>query len=142
MNLIVDASIVVKWLVAEPNFREARRLLTPWIGRHAPDLMLVEVANTLWKKTVRGEIRDPAAYLDELAQLPGFVVLYPDRDLVGRAAEFALALKHPIRDCLYLACAEATGSVVVTADRRFADKAGDGRASVDVRHIGALDLGV
>ena len=45
------------------------------------------------------------------------------------------ALDHPVYDCLYLACAEATSSVLITADHRFAKKAAG--ATVDVWVIGS-----
>ena len=38
-----------------------------------------------------------------------------------RASQFATDINHPIYDCLYLACAEATGSDLVTADNRLAN---------------------
>ena len=45
MKLIVDASIVVKWLFAEAHSHEARQLLAPRIVLDAPDFILTEVAN-------------------------------------------------------------------------------------------------
>ena len=36
MKLTVDASIVVRWFVAEPSSEDARRLLSHRIDRHAP----------------------------------------------------------------------------------------------------------
>ena len=46
----------------------------------------------------------------------------------------AVELDHPVYDCLYLACADATSSVLITADHRFAKKAAE--TSVDVWAIG------
>ena len=72
--------------------------------------------------------------------------LCPDRRsptsgvLVERAARIALELDHPIYDCLYLACAEATDSAVITADRRFADKAVGRPLGIPVHHIAAPDV--
>ncbi len=39
--------------------------------------------------------------------------------LCERAFDIAFTLGHPVYDCLYLACAEASDAVLVTADRRF-----------------------
>ena len=39
--------------------------------------------------------------------------------LVERALDLAVALKHPIYDCLYLALALVRGARVVSTDRRF-----------------------
>ena len=121
MRVTVDASVVVKWFVAEPMCDEARLLLARRIQLHAPDLVLVEFANTIWKKARRKELPDAHPDLEELVALPEIVDLQPDGALIERAARIALEIDHPIYDCLYLACAEATDSTVITADRRFAD---------------------
>ena len=47
MKLTVDASIVVKWFVAEALSKEARLLLAHRLYLHAPDLLLAEFANTM-----------------------------------------------------------------------------------------------
>ena len=39
MKLTVDASIVAKWFLTEPQSEEARRLLAPRIRLHAPDVV-------------------------------------------------------------------------------------------------------
>ena len=140
MRVTVDASIVVKWFVSEPMCDEARLLLARRIHMHAPDFMLVEFANTIWKKARKKEIPDARQYLEELAALPGIVALQPSGALVERAARIALELDHPIYDCLYLACAEATDSAVITADRRFADKALGRPLGIPVHHIAAPDV--
>ena len=140
MNLTVDASIVVKWFVTEPLCEEARLLLTPRVRLHAPEFLLAEFANTIWKKGRRGEIPDPRPYFDEFAGLHETIVLRPGSALIGRAAEIAVEIDHPVYDCLYLACAEATESAVVTADRRLADKAAKRLPNIDALHIGAPDV--
>ncbi|HYF53398.1 MAG TPA: type II toxin-antitoxin system VapC family toxin, partial [Salinarimonas sp.] len=50
-------------------------------------------------------------------------MVVPTADLIGPAWAVAKALDHSIYDCLYLACAEHTNQPLVTADRRFLDKA-------------------
>ena len=134
MKFTVDASIVAKWYVAETHSEDARRLLARRLERYAPDFLLVEFANTVWKKARRGEIADPRPYLGEIPELRQAIDLLPTVDLVERAARLALELDHPVYDCLYLACAEATGSTLITADRKLADKATGG--PLDVRYIG------
>ena len=137
MNLTVDASIVVKWFVEEPLRDEARRLLSHRLGLHAPEILLAEFANTIWKKARTGEIDDPQPYFDELARLRDNVTLHPYGQLVEHAAQIATAIDHPVYDCLYLACAEATASALVTADKRFARKIAEHMPGADVRYIGA-----
>ncbi|MDE0031295.1 MAG: type II toxin-antitoxin system VapC family toxin [Deltaproteobacteria bacterium] len=136
MRLTVDASVVVKWFVPEPAHREARLLLAPRFQLYAPALVLVEFANTIWKKAARGEVADSQPYFEELASLSRILVLHDDAGLLGRATEIAIDLHHPIYDCLYLACAEVADSDLITADRRFAVKAARRLPQTRVRYIG------
>ena len=137
MKLVVDASVAVKWLITEEWTEESRRLLAASIDRHAPDLILAETTNVLWKKARRGEI-DPHAHFREAANLPDVLVLRRSQELFVRASTIALELDHPVYDCIYLACAEAEGVPLVTADRRLR-AASQGRLAVDVWHIGDED---
>lgn len=96
MKLTVDANIVVKWFVSETLSGEARQLLARRIHLHAPDLVLSEYANVIWKKARRNEIPDAELYLGEIPGLPDVISLFPDRDLVMRASQFATDIDHPI----------------------------------------------
>ena len=138
MKLTVDASVVAKWFVTEPQSKEALQLLAPRIRRHAPDILLVEYANIIWKKAHRREISDPQPYLEGLARLPEAVTLHRSADFLDRAVRIALDMDHPVYDCLYLACADATTSVLITADHRFAKKAAG--SSVEVWTIGSAGV--
>ena len=137
MKFTVDASVVVKWYVSEIHAEEARLLLGHRLERFAPDFVLVELANIFWKKARLGEIGDPQAYFQELSRVRQAVVLRSSADLIERAAQVAERIDHPVYDCLYIACAEATGSTLITADRRLGDVAANGALNVDVQYIGA-----
>ena len=139
MKLVVDASVAVKWFTAEQWTEESRRLLTASVDRHAPDLILAETANVLWKKARRGEIEAPHGYFREAANLPDVLVLHRCQELFVRAGTIALELDHPAYDCIYLACAEVEGVPLVTADRRL-QAASQDRLAVDVWHIGDEDV--
>jgi len=138
VKLTVDASVVAKWFVTEPQSEEAFQLLAPRIRRHAPDILLVECANVIWKKVRRREISDPQPYLEELPRLPEMVTLHRSADFLDHAARLAMDMHHPVYDCLYLACADATTSVLITADHRFAKKAAV--SSVEVWTIGSAGV--
>ena len=137
MRITVDASVVVKWFFREQLSDEARLLLSGRFDLHAPGLLLAEVANTIWKKARRsaGAV-DARSRLDELAELPQIVSLHHDDGLVVRAAHLGLALDHPVYDCLYLACGEATDSLVVTADRTLVGKAAEASVSAETAWLG------
>ena len=137
MKLTVDASIAVKWYVSEPHSEEARVLLGHRLERYAPDFVLVELANVFWKKARLGQLHDPQRYFQELPRLREAIDLLPGADLIDRAAQIAVQIDHPVYDCLYLACAEAAGSTLITADRRLANALAGCSLAIDVRHVGA-----
>ncbi len=119
MKAVVDASVAVKWLFTEDGTVEARQLLAHRIVLHAPDFILTEAANVIWKKARRREVADAQPYLHELARLGDLVSLAPAAELVIHATAIALRIDHPVYDCLYLACAEVEEAPLVTADRRL-----------------------
>ena len=132
MRVTVDASVAVKWLVSEDHRKAARALLRPRIERHAPDLLPLECASAIWKKARRGEVGSAALYLDEIARLSRVIRIQPGETLLRDATETALRIGHPVYDCLYVACARRTGSVLATADRKLAQVASDRVSDVDV----------
>ena len=140
MKLTVDASVVVKWFIPELLASEARALLAPRFDLHAPDLLLAEFANTIWKKVRRNELENSQPYMEELSRLGEVVVLHSGLDLVIRAMRTATRIDHAVYDCLYLACAEATESAPVTTDQRFANKVSDRFRTVNVYYIGSTDF--
>ena len=120
MRVTLDASIVMKWFFAEDLHGEARVLQATDIERHAPQLLLTECTNVLWKKARAGETADVEPLLGEILRLREAVDLHPDPWLLREAAITALRIGHPVYDCLYIACARLTDSILVTADRRLA----------------------
>ena len=140
MRLTVDASVVVKWSVSEELAANAVLLLGHRLELHAPDLVLVEFANVCWKKFRRGQLSDVTQHLEAMNRLPKEITLHALGSLTLRGAEIALALDHPVYDCLYLACAEETGSPLVTADRRLANKVQASALGIPVRYLGADDF--
>jgi len=61
MSLVIDASVAIKWFIEEELHRAALDLLDRPGDRHAPDLLVAEVANIAWRKRVQGEIGDGQA---------------------------------------------------------------------------------
>ena len=120
---IVDASVAVKWVVEEPLRDVARDLLGQSEELYAPDFVLVEVASALAIKAMRQEISLRQAIEGAKAIERFYDQLQPTQQLIQQAMKFAFAIEHPVYDCLYLACAEALTTVVVTADSRFDAKA-------------------
>ena len=120
---VVDASIVVKWLVKEEWSDEASSLLEAEAILIAPELLFAEVCNALWAMCRRGDIggEDLADATDALRAAP-IVVPFSMRQLAAAAARLAVDLDHPVYDCFYLALAVQEQYPVLTADARFHGK--------------------
>jgi predicted nucleic acid-binding protein len=119
--LVVDASIAIKWVVPEPGTPEAIALQDSF-EIIAPELLIAECANILWKKVARGNLtREQSQMAAELLEELD-VELFPMRKLFPRATELALELNHPAYDCFYVALAEAEDCPIVTADVRLATR--------------------
>jgi predicted nucleic acid-binding protein len=120
MIFVIDASVAIKWFVDEPDRAYARFWLDSSCTLVAPDLLRVEVANIAWKKQTRGEMTSDQA-AETLAALEDVFDWFEPADRhLSSALEMACELSHPVYDCLYLACADALATSVVTADRRLA----------------------
>ncbi len=117
MKLVIDASVLVKWFVDEPGADRAAALRGEDLA--APDLILVEVGNVLWKHQRRGVLAG-ADYVDAVEALQAApIALTPIADLLRAAARIAAELDHPLYDCLYLALAMREGLPLVTDDQRL-----------------------
>ena len=119
MTLVIDASVACKWFFEEPLSPEARNLATSDTVFTAPDMILAECANVAWRR-VRSRAVPQAQAQAFLKTLPRwFDSLAPSERLHEAAFAMAVALNHPVYDCLYLALAERERTRMVTADRVF-----------------------
>jgi len=135
---VVDASVAVKWVVDEPGTTQALKL-----RRHplsAPDLLMAECANIVWKKVRLGELSAPEASLAIGLLARAEVELVPMRHLVRRAVDLAILFDHAAYDCMYLALAETAQRPFVTADARLLRRLAVERTEANL--IKALDLAV
>ena len=117
-TLVVDASIVIKWVVQEDGTALAVDLRSRFRFA-APELLIPECANILWKKVRRNELtRDEAILAARLLEGSG-IDLLPMAGQIEEAMSLAIELLHPACDCAYLIAAHKTGSRFVTADTRL-----------------------
>ncbi len=122
-ELVIDASVAIKWVAPEALSEQAVTLLDgPRLA--APDLLVAECANILWKKVVRGEMDRDAAIVAAQAIERVEIELVPMRLFLAESLELALELGHPAYDCLYLALALARDCRFVTADERLVNELG------------------
>ncbi|MCX7594279.1 MAG: type II toxin-antitoxin system VapC family toxin, partial [Fischerella sp.] len=116
---VVDASVAVKWFVPEINSEKAARLLDGSYELIAPDLLLPEFGNILWKKVQLGEIT-PETSREIIHNFQAVILqTYPSKLLLEVAVDMANSLTQTVDDCFYLALAFTEGCQLVTADRKF-----------------------
>lgn len=116
--LVVDSSVAVKWYLPEGGSDRATLLLQSGLRLVAPDLLIPEVGNVLWKR--RREI--PIAEIEAISvalttACPA--ALYPSSALLQGALSVALAYDRSVYDSLYLSLAVGEDCPLVTADERF-----------------------
>jgi predicted nucleic acid-binding protein len=122
--IVVDASVVVKWLLVEPHTPKARDLYRDSLAAAdpiaAPRLLPFEIANVLRQRMRRTGM--PLADARQLmAQFFGFTIsLVEPPDLYDRALELAEIRALPAAyDAHYLALAEHHGCTLWTDDQRL-----------------------
>ncbi len=119
MILVPDASVVVKSVLTEDDSEAARRLLNGEHELHVPRVLAAEPANALWSR-VRSGLLTPNEVSETLeAALVLELEWANDETLANDALRIAVALNHPVYDCVYLALAYQINGTLVTADTRF-----------------------
>jgi predicted nucleic acid-binding protein len=121
-SLVIDASVAVKWVVEEEGTKEALALRDRALA--APDLLIAECANILWKKVRRNELSEQEAVFAAGLLARADIELMAMRPYLEAAVRIAVALDHPAYDCIYIALAEAEGLRFVTADTSLLRKVG------------------
>jgi predicted nucleic acid-binding protein len=118
--LVVDASVIVAILSAEPTAERWSRSLSGKILA-APHWARLECAVAISRKTRRGTLpaNDAAPILGRLDSWP---LLWADVDdsAINRAFALSLSVGHEVADCLYLALAIDMNAPFATADAKLA----------------------
>lgn len=129
MIVVVDASLATKWMLWEADSRDALNFLFDRERQVCgPDLLFVEVAGAIVRRA--NQNRDIAP--DALEALRKWTIAWgahavrPHRVTQRRlfeAGKLAVALGHPLKDCIYLALAIELSCDLATCDERFRNKA-------------------
>lgn len=125
MTLVIDASVVIKWLFNDPQHEDWTQEATVLMGAAArgevrllqPPHWLPEVAAVLARETPARAQRD-IQLLYELA--------FPERGdsaVLARACALSIELDHHLFDTLYHALAIESDATLITADDRYHRKA-------------------
>jgi predicted nucleic acid-binding protein len=117
-HFVIDASVAIKWIVEEEGTFEALAILEK-AKLSAPDLLIAECANILWKKVRREELSEDEAQIGARLLEQADIEILPTRHMLGSATSLAVELDHPAYDCIYLALAVERDWQFATADERF-----------------------
>lgn len=122
--IVVDASVAVQWIAEEDTSSLSETLLTR-ADLVAPDLLLIEVANALRRKVYVGDISIDHAkaglqFIREKVRLER-----TSAEILDRALELAELMYHPVYDCIYLAMAERSKTILVTYDQELQERASE-----------------
>lgn len=132
--LVVDASVAIKWFIQQQASEEARAIAGPHAVLVAPELVLAEIANALWKYVRSERLASEDARIMLARAHSVFACLTPLSEVALPAFDLAASLNHPVYDCCYIALAHREAAPLVTADKRLAHAAQ--ASSIAVRLIG------
>ncbi|MHB1709725.1 MAG: type II toxin-antitoxin system VapC family toxin [Thermoplasmataceae archaeon] len=126
-NIVLDASVVVKWFVDEEYTDSSLQLLEDYLNGkvtlYSVQLMPYEVINALRYNSIIGR-SDLVQIGRALARFQ--IVLYPLLDgLCENAISIAIDSGTTVYDAAYLALAISMKSPLYTSDQKFMDKIGD-----------------
>jgi predicted nucleic acid-binding protein len=122
-DLVVDSSVVAKWILPEADSAKAQQLVVQAAAAGERlivlDLVFPEVANAIWKR-----YRQQLITLSEARQLLAALVRSPvvvesSLPLLGSTFEIAAKYDRAVYDALFVALAEQLALAGVTADERL-----------------------
>ena len=125
MNLVIDASVLIKFYVPEIHSDRAERLLAKVekkdVGLLAPDLIYPEAGNTLWKKQHLKELTrfEVGEIADAIITLP--LKIEPSRPLILLAMDISIIYGITVYDAIYVSLAKVYETTLITADRKLVD---------------------
>ncbi len=117
--MIIDASVVLAWLIEEPDSAVAEALLFHDMNWRAPAILPVEIGYVLVKRVRRNELTQAGARRAWADFRRLDLDVHDSAGATDSALELALRLGVNLYDCLYLALALEEDDVLVTADQRF-----------------------
>jgi len=121
-DLVIDASVAVKWFVSEEASDKADEVSSSNHTLLAPRLIMIEVANAFARKAIQ-KLITPLEAAEYVRTLPRFLAgLLDVDDLIEPALQNACNHGHPIYDFIYLEAARRRDTKMLTADQKFIAK--------------------
>ena len=131
---VVDASVAVKWFLAEADSQKALDLLESDDRLAAPSIIRVEVFGAISRRFREGQLPEEKAWAACEAWkslIAGrHLLLIPTSQLLEQAVKLSFQCRHALPDCLYLAAARQLDSELLTADRTLQQRAGKSKSAV------------
>jgi predicted nucleic acid-binding protein len=121
-RFVIDASVAIKWVVQEAGSADALALRKHELV--APELIVPECSNILWKKVQRAELTSKEAAIAAGLLRRSGIGLLTMQDMLEETTAMAIDINHPAYDCIYMIAARREGVPLVTADSRLANKIG------------------
>jgi predicted nucleic acid-binding protein len=125
VNLVIDASVLIKFYIPETLSDKAEQLLTRVeqgdVMLHAPDLIYPESGNILSKKRRMRELTR-----SEVEEITDAIVLLPlkieaSKPLLPLAMDISIAYGITVYDAMYASLARIYETTMMTADRKLVD---------------------
>lgn len=117
---VIDTSALIKFVLPEDHSDTARNLIEQHISSvlelSAPEYILVEAANVLWKRVSRNDllIGEAAQAMHELRRVD--LVLIPESQLLDDALLLAAEINIAVYDALFCVLAQRQQAPLITAD--------------------------
>ncbi len=140
MNLVIDASVVIKFYIPEIFSDKAQEVMLQAANGEltllAPDLLYPETGNILWKKQRLHELTP-----DEIEEIVDAVTSLPikverSREIMPLSVAIALQTGITVYDAMYVAVAGIYETRMITADRRLVDALGKTEFKNNVHWLG------
>jgi predicted nucleic acid-binding protein len=125
VNLVIDASVLIKFYVPEILSDNAEQLFNRVeqgdVTLLAPDLIYSESGNILWKKRrmkelTRSEVEE---ITDAIISLP--LKIEASKPLLPLAIDISIAYGITVYDAMYVSLARVYETTMMTADRKLVD---------------------
>jgi predicted nucleic acid-binding protein len=136
--VVVDASVIMAAFFPEPFHEESVALLDSGVRLFAPDLIYAEVGNVIWKRHGRGDIdnKDAADIFNDVMSLP--LEITASKQLADQALTLAMQTGRTVYDCLYVALAVQTKTIMFSNDRRLVNSLSAGPLKKYISALGPI----
>jgi len=119
MNLVIDASVAIKWYLEEIHYEEADLALNKSYQLHAPEIIVPEFGSIVWKKQRSRQTTGQEAMKIIAAFTAQNIILHSQKNLLKHAFEGAVKTGQTVYDWMYLSLAFSLSCKLITADQKF-----------------------